>query len=301
MKVSSFQSATRPAFYIESAPPDRQYVHFSFKNVKIESIFIAIKKQSWLEKINHAKTKRGGWDANKKHIPCFTPSGTFRIRCDWDLIDYSGIVVLDYDKVEKPDKLRDRLWESPFCMASFISPGGHGVKAFVRVNTSANHHASAWTQVREMFDALAGIKSDPSGRNLSRLCFVSSDVDCHYNLESKVFEVAEVKTSVTIPDISILASDSNSVFGYLYNLTTKGKYQTEVLGDYGSQRNNFLYVFACNCNRYGIDQQTAFEFVKSIWVQNNMGFTTAELTKTVVSAYGHKHEFATFRLPKNLK
>ena len=300
MKVSSFQSATRPAFFIEAAPPDRQYVHFAFKNVTIESIFIAIKKGSWLEKINHAKTKRGGWDANKKYLPCFTPSGTFRIRCDWDIVDYSRIVVLDYDKIGCPEGLRDRFSESPYCLAAFVSPGGKGVKAFVRVNTGVNHHATAWSQVREMFDTLAGHKSDPSGRNLSRLCFVSVDPDCYYNLQSKVFEVAEVKTTVTVPDMSILASNPNSVFGYLYNLTTKGKYQTEVLGEYGSNRNNFLYVFACNCNRYGIDQQNAFEFLKSIWVQNNMNFSSAELSKTLVSAYSHRNEFATFRLPKNL-
>lgn len=300
MKVSSFQSTTRPCFYIESAPKDRQYVHFSFKNLELEKVFQAIKSGAWARQIELAKSKRGGWDENKKNLPCFTPSGTFRIRNDWDLIEYSRIICLDYDGVTSPLVLRDHHFSNSLhCFATFISPGGQGVKVFVRVNTGVDQHAEAWSQVRKHFDLLANHKSDPTGRNLSRLCFVSTDPGLYYNKESTVFEVAAGKTTTTIPDLSLLANP-NSVFGYLYNLTVKGKYQGEALGEYGSRRNNFLFVFACNCNRHGIAQPTAFEFVRSIWIQNNLGFSLHELSKTVVSAYSHKAEFGTFRLPKSL-
>src|SRR5258706_9164334 len=146
MKVSSFQSTTRPCFYIESAPKDRQYVHFSFKNLEIEKVFKAIKAGAWKDQIALAKKKKGGWDENKKNLPCFTPSGTFRTRNDWDLLDYSGLVHLDYDGVTDAANLKDRLIKSPFCQAAFISPGGEGVKVFVRVNSGADHHAEAWSQ-----------------------------------------------------------------------------------------------------------------------------------------------------------
>jgi hypothetical protein len=308
MKVSSFQSATRPALFVESAPKDSQYLHYAFKNVEFETIIKAVTSGAWGEKIRHAKAKKGGWDVNKKSLPCFTPSGTFRIRCDWDILEYSQIVVLDYDKCSEvllianetaARILRSRLAGSPYCFAAFVSPGGDGVKVFVRVNSGVDLHATAWSQVRESLDTAAGMKSDPTGRNLSRLCFVSADPYCYFNPDAKIFEVSEVKPSVTIPDLSILA-DAKTVFGYLYNLTMKGKYQGEVLGEYGARRNNFLYVFSCNCNRYGIDQPQAFEFVKAIWVQNNMGFTQQELSKTVSSAYQHRNEFNTYRLPKSL-
>lgn len=298
--VSSYQSATRPALYVDSAPDKMKYLHYAFRHVSLETIFNAIREKKWLPKIELIKKSKGGWDENKKKLPCFTPSGTFRLRLDWDLLDYSGVVVLDYDKVETPATLRDRLAASPYCYAAFISPGGAGVKAFVRVDSGANVHPQAWSQVRKVFDALAGITSDPSGRNISRLCFVSSDPDCFYNPDSQIFEVNEAKASVTIPDLSVLQAKSNSVFGWLYNLTVKGTYQKEALGEYGKNRNNFLYVFSCNCNRYGVDQNTAFEFVKSIWVQDNLGFSLHELSRTVQSAYQHKQEFNTFRLPKHL-
>ncbi len=301
MYVSTFQSTTRPTFYIESAPPDMQYVHFSLKNVPLIKIFDAIKKCSYKKQIQHVHTLKGGYSANKKKLPCFTPSGTFRIRCDWDLIEYSHIVHLDYDNVDQPGALRDRIAKSPYCFVAFISPSGNGVKVFVKVNSNVNLHAQAWSQVRQVFDALAGITSDPTGRNLSRLCFISADAGLYFNPDAQTFEVVEPKQVVTVPDLSVLASNSNSVFGYLFNLTKKGKYQGEVLGDYMSKsRNNFLYVFACNCNRFGIEKSFAFDWVKQIWVQDNMGFSVTELSKTVDSAYKHRQEFATLRLPKGL-
>jgi VirE N-terminal domain len=300
MKVSSFQSTTRPLIYVDSAPEKMKYLHYAFKHVEIESIFKAIRSGGWRKQIEIVKQAKGGYDKNKKKLPCFTPSGTFRLRLDWDLIDYSGLVVLDYDKVESASSLRDRLSSSPYCFAAFISPSGCGVKAFVKVDSGENLHGQAWSQVRKVFDTLAGISSDPSGRNISRLCFVSHDADCFYNPDSIKFEVTEAKSTVTIPDASILAGNSETVFKWLYNLTIKGTYQKEVLGDYGKNRNNFLYVFSCNCNRYGVDQQTAFEFVKTIWVQDNLGFSMHELSRTVASAYQHKKEFNTFRLPKHL-
>lgn len=302
IQVSTFQSATRPTFYIESAPPESQYVHFSLKNIGIVKIFDAIKKGLYKKQIEHVHTLKGGYSENKKKLPCFTPSGTFRIRCDWDLLEYSQIVHLDYDNILLGAALfRDRIAKSPYCLAAFVSPSGLGVKVFVRVNSSVDQHVQAWSQVRKVFDELAGVASDTTGRNLSRLCFVSADKGLFYNPDAQTFEVVEPKQTITVPDLSVLASHSNSLFGWLFNLTKKGKYQGEVLGDYMSKsRNNFLYVFACNCNRYGIDKSIAFDFVKHIWIADNMGFSVGELSKTVESAYKHRHEFATLRLPKGL-
>lgn len=300
--VSAFQSVTRPCFLVESAPPDSQYVHFALKNLPLKKVLDAIRKGLYRVQVEHVHELRGGYDKNKVKLPCFTPSGTFRIRCDWDLILYSQIVQLDFDGVEKAAALRDRIAKSVYTLAAFVSPSGNGVKVFVRVNSGVDLHVQAWNQVKQLYDKLAGVPSDSSVRNLSRLCFVSVDKDLFYNPDAEFFEVIEPKQTVTVPDLSILASTANSAFGWLYNLTQKGKYQGAILSDYTKdKRNNFLYVFSCNCNRYGIDRVTCVEWVKSIWVQDNMGFSWQELSRTVDSAYKHRHEFATFQLPKNLQ
>jgi len=303
MKVSFFQSVNRPAFFIESAPREKQYVHFAWKNVDLEQIFKAIRDGKYSKHLELAKTGRGTWEENKRHLPCFTPSGTFRIRCDWDLISYSHVVQLDYDNLSAQlFSVFQRVTKSPYCLAAFVSPSGNGIKVFVKVNSGPDEHYHAWSQVRKVFDDLASHKSDSSVSNISRLCFVSVDDQLYYNDKAKVFEVSpDTKTSVTIPDQSLLA-DADSIFGYLYNLTLKGKYQKETLQHYGKgKRNNFLFVFACNCNRFGIDKTTALDFVTTIWIKDNMGFSEAELSRTVDSAYSYAHEHASFRLPKTLK
>jgi VirE N-terminal domain len=301
--VSYFTNTFLPCFKIKSAPIDRQHIHFPLANGSFVKLIDNVKKLHWSETINAIKKAPGGYVKNKVKLPCFTPSGTFRIRSDWDMISYSQIVHLDYDNLENAAKLKERIVKSPKVFAAFISPSGNGLKVFVKVNSGEDHHQLAWSQVRETFDTLAGIKSDTTARNLSRLCYVSNDSEAYLNEHAEVFEVTpEVKVNVTIPDPSILAASSGA-FGWLYNLTMKGKFQGEVFssGYASSVRNKFLFLFSCNCNRYGISKADAYEFCKSIWVQNNEGLPWHEVTRTVDSAYSHSNEHASFQLPKHVK
>lgn len=301
--VSFFQSTTRPAFKIESAPEGQQFVHVAFRNGPLFTLFDRIKDGYWAETIQGIRSGRGGYVKNKKRLPCFTPAGTFRIRCDWDLLQYSHIVHLDYDDVENPAVLKDRLVKSPYTLAAFISPSLEGLKVFVRVTTGADHHVNAFAHVRKVFDQLAGMKSDPTARNLSRLCYVSVDKDLYLNPYAETFHVPDIeKTRVTVPDPATLATNTDGIFQFIYNLTQKGKFQGETFpaGYSDGDRNNFLFLFACNCNRYGIEKSVCLDYVKMIWVQNNEGFSLQELGRSVGSAYSHTHEHATFNLPKHL-
>jgi hypothetical protein len=311
-QVSFFQSATRPAFKVPSAPVDRQFIHVTFANGPLFAIFKKICSGYWREQISAVKNHKDGYDKVKKNLPCFTPAGTFRIRCDWDMMDYSGIVHLDYDHnpkkgatIEDVEQLKARIAKSPYTLAAFVSPGSDGLKVFVRVDTGANDHVNqAFNSVRKVFDELAGIPSDPTARNLSRLCFVSHDPKIYINEGAEVFKVPAAKSKVTmVPDSSTLASSSDRVFTYLYNLTTKGKFQGETFpaGYSEGDRNNFLFLFACNANRHGIKKSVCLEYVKHVWVQNNEGFPVQELNRSVNSAYSHTAEYATFNLPKHTK
>lgn len=302
--VSCYTNTTRPCFKVPSAPEGKQFVHFPFINFELISVFREIRKGSWQEQLNAIKSNKGGYEKNKKNLPCFTPSGTFRTRNDWDLIEYSQVVHLDYDNIANPEALRDRVSKSPYCLAAFISPGGEGLKVFVVVDSNEDLHQNAFSQVRELFDELTGIKSDSTARNLSRLCYVSVDPGCYINEKAEVFKVSRVKSRTLVPDASILMNpDNDKLFGWLFNLTQKGKFQGETFPAGYSQdhRNNFIFLFACNCNRYGIDRHTAHEFAQQIWVMNNENFNIEELKRTVNSAYSYTKEFASYNLPKHLQ
>lgn len=302
-QVSYFTSTTSPRFNIASAPEGKQWIHFAFKNSSLLDIFKCIGNGYWNDLIQAIKNRPGGYDANKKKLPCITPSGTFRIRNDWDLLQYSQVVHLDYDDVD-PVQLKERFSKSPYTLAAFVSPGGSGLKVFLRVNSGPDDHVKAFTQVRKVFDELAGVTSDPTARNISRLCYVSVDMEIYINPDAEVFRVdPRAQTRTVVPDPSTLSGNSDTLFTWMFDLTKKGKFQGEMFPEGYSRdsRNNFIFLFCCNCNRYGLSSLAAMEYARMIWVANNDGFTINELSRTVESAYSHTSEHGSFRIPKHLQ
>ena len=289
---------------------DKQHIVSFFKNafsttpvenVPFEKVLEFIKCGFWEDKITKIKKD---YEKSKTQLPCFTPSGTFKYRHDIALYSYSGLVHLDYDKVDSVYNLKLKLINSPYVFAAFFSPSFNGLKVFVKVSSTSNDHLTAFTLVRKHFDNLAGISSDTVVKNLSRLCFVSMDKDLYFQPEAKTFPIEEMrpKPKVTIPDRVPIANE-NAVFSFLHGFTMNGKYMSSALslGCQEGNRNNFLFTFACNCNRYGLDQSEAVEYCWKLLPGNNKDVTDGELLRTVKSAYKYTHEYAKFRLPENLE
>lgn len=121
-------------------------------------------------------------DAAKGRLPGFTPSGRFTARKKDGLAVHSGVVVADLDHLpsrEDAARTRDALAQDAHVVAAFVSPSGRGVKALVRVDAvaDADEHAEAFAKLVEHFAQAHGVKLDTSGKDVSRLCFVSHDPD----------------------------------------------------------------------------------------------------------------------------
>ena len=63
------------------------------------------------------------------------------------LQEYSKIVGLDFDHVKDLAALIAVLRMLRYTLAMFVSPGGHGLKVFVRVDSSAEHHREAYRTI----------------------------------------------------------------------------------------------------------------------------------------------------------
>jgi len=119
-------------------------------------------------------------DTAKRELPGFTPAGLFSVRRKDGLQTHSGLVVADVDKLPSAAdaaKLRDELAHDPHAQAVFVSPSGLGVKALVRVESCADAvaHEAAFAALVEHFAQAHGVNLDTSGKDVSRLCFVSHD------------------------------------------------------------------------------------------------------------------------------
>jgi len=226
-------------------------------------------------------------DQLKRQLPAFTPSATFKGGRKADLLDqYSGFVHLDFDKLT-PEQLNNAfqaITQIPFTFACFRSPSGKGLKVFVEVSTGAEQHDIAYKQVQTYYEKALSIPCDTKCKDITRLCFVSDDPDTYKNIHSQKFEVQTVfnenpakQESITIPDYQALFEDCIRF--------------TEQKEQYHSgNRNNFLYLLACNCNRKGIPESIALDFIST-----NFDLSEPEVRASVKSAYNHHfNEFANF-------
>ncbi len=226
-------------------------------------------------------------DQLKRKLPAFTPSATFKGGRKPEVLEnYSGIIHLDFDKLT-PDQLSSAFYavcESPFTYACFLSPGGKGLKVFIKVDSGKDSHNQVYKNIQTYYESLLGINCDPKCKDITRLCFVSFDPDCFWNAESQVFECNPLTnhSSVKMDDIPP-PSDFQAIFEDCIRFTE------QKLQYVSGNRNNFIYLLASNCNRNGIPEAIASELMLT-----NFDLPEPEISNSIKSAYhNHGSEFST--------
>ena len=236
-------------------------------------------------------------EKQKKLLLAFTPSGTFNNRRKADLLtEYSSFVVLDIDKITEHQitNVINTVATIPYTFAAFISPSGNGVKILVAVNNTAEQHKTAYAQIAAFYEAELNIKIDPSGKDVSRLCFMSYDPNCFRNINPNAFQVSleEKPIQPTLSGVQAIPletteesqEDWEPVFGKCLDFTeNKSNYSD-------GNRNNFVHLLACNCNRAGIPQT----ITENLIIQSH-DLDPKEIRQSVESAYkNNTHDFAKF-------
>ena len=123
--------------------------------------------------------------AKKERLPAFTFSGTFKKRNSASLETYSGLLQVDLDHLFAKGiafgHLKKRLQIDPHVAFCFLSPSGDGLKIGLRVETGPEDHLKAFLAIQRYFVATYGIRPDDACKDVSRLCFFSSDREIWIN------------------------------------------------------------------------------------------------------------------------
>ncbi len=232
-------------------------------------------------------------DSLKKQLQGFTTSGTFSNGRKAQLIEeYSNMLVIDIDKLS-PDQLshsKNLTMLAPYTFASFVSPSGNGLKIIVKVDCPKEHHDQAFKQVAEYYQQTLYIEIDQSGKDISRLCFMSYDPDCFIKENAEVFhvDVAQVAqpeppkekpqaVKSTAHSLTSVATDENNsyeTFEKCIQFTNQKSTYSE------GNRNNYIHLLACNCNRHGIFEENTID-----WIMQNFDLAPNEIQATVRSVY----------------
>ena len=150
---------------------------------------------------SHEEAKKAV-DHLKKNLPGVMWSGTFSRRGKEYLLQHSGLFCgdIDADALGGKDlkEVRAKLRTSPYVVAVFLSPTGHGLKVIFRVPADASKHDGCFRAIKRHIFDLTGVQTDESGKDLARLCFVSADPDACLNLTAE--EIAPRPTLQVLSD-----------------------------------------------------------------------------------------------------
>jgi hypothetical protein len=168
-------------------------------NVSVDQILNEIKTGTYKDKVEKLQLlyKQGEkqlFADQKKSLPAFTPSGTFKNGRKKQLLEkYSGLIILDLDHLDdETEVVKKQVISSPFTYSCFKSPSNHGLKILVRVDSSVEDHYNAFNKVKDYYKQLLGVTIDKSGSDVTRLCFISYDPDLYMNENADVFKLEKM-------------------------------------------------------------------------------------------------------------
>lgn len=241
--------------------------------------------------LNHSDKKI--YQKAKAGLPAITFSGEFAPtiiekgknqgktshRSDAGLIEFSGIILYDLDNLTKADLslYSDKLRADPYVFAFFVSPSGAGLKVLFR---TSEPHATAWPAVNEYLANQYQLPIDPSGKDISRLCFVSYDPDLHLKQGSILIDGAFVNTcspkSTEPPKPKNQAQEApKNYLAKCHQIVQRTCQPIE------GSRNRYAGQFAQQANRYGIPMNEAFDELANTLPD----YPKDELAKTIEHHY----------------
>ena len=215
---------------------------------------------------------------------CF--SGEFSRRAAKNCISHSGFACLDFDNVPDAICLRDSLQDNEYIFSAFISPGGNGVKAIVKIPAEIENHKKYYEALCETFDSFLDSKT----KDISRVCFESYDKDLFINENSKVWilkkEYTEVTQSNKYPKHFII-QDTNKKVDVIIKWFNK-KFTLNA-----GERNNNLFKLASGLNKAGNSKEDTLQLFLNYY---SSGLTETEIVSLINSAYKNASEFDTLVL-----
>lgn len=123
-------------------------------------------------RVEKDKDKRSS--LKKKTLPCVTISGSFSARNDASLRAHSGFLAIDLDNLnEQVQAVKAILTQDPYVYAAFDSVSGQGLCLLVKIE--GERHLDAFEAFSAYLYNNYQVIVDPSGKNISRLRYISYD------------------------------------------------------------------------------------------------------------------------------
>lgn len=216
-----------------------------------------------------------------------------KIHSKNNIVDMTGYLQLDYDKLKNVNELKTILTQHPSVALIFTSASGSGLKVIVRIGKIKSSFYDYFHAVDEVFTKYilkflgTTIESDKSCSNENRLCFMCNDENFYYNPNPKALIVSIKKKPIEkvskeaqvkqkdIPTSDILEKIVKAVGDAKIDLTEDyadwvriGFIIRNTIPDYNSGLNYFLLLSRFHPN---YDLKKATEKYKSLFSSQDTG------------------------------
>lgn len=135
----------------------------------------------------HYSSEDGLYGLKKKKLPVATFCANFNenLRTKEGLDQYNSIMIIDIDHIgsNSINRLFEELSQDKYLFALWFSPSGNGIKGLIKIDYKIDFlsdevdiwHYSAFSQIAVYFKEKYNIDLDQSGKDFTRLCFISHD------------------------------------------------------------------------------------------------------------------------------
>lgn len=132
-----------------------------------------------------AKGQLNRFKTIKSTLPVVSLSGTFYGRCAEKLEEHNGLLNIDFDHLDGDEMSAAwaALTADPHVVFCFRSPSGSGIKGAICVPVAddGTGHTEAFAATERYFRDVHNLTLDPAVKDVSRLCYLSHDPQCHHN------------------------------------------------------------------------------------------------------------------------
>lgn len=148
----------------------------------------------------------------KQHLPAFTPCVVIKDwRCYKNIQSFTGLLVLDFDKVDNAADLKRHVFDSfEWIIAAWISPSGNGFKAVcsIPIVNSVEDFKRYFRGIQKTAEAEGIPGLDPVGQNPVQLLFFGCDADILFRGNFDTFREPVSKPTMKPIDKPVCVVDS---------------------------------------------------------------------------------------------
>jgi hypothetical protein len=192
----------------------------------VDAFLDGVQNGRWEESVLNYRAGR----LPKIGLPAATPSGTFSSRGASNLIQHSGVIVLDFDAKDNEVFPSDAIACDSYVYAFHKSVSGNGFAVYVRIE--GDKHRESFEALEKYFADNYQVVLDQSGKDVSRMRYVSHDPDTFRNPQAKVFKKLLPKVGQHKQEPKYFIHTANDVEHVVNQLVYRGLNIAESYHDY---------------------------------------------------------------------